>query len=498
LGALAPVPLVISLTAYDWQKAISLVENDYWLVIASLASAIVTAAFLFKARRPVYLISKGSAQWLLLSLGGGATYLIGSYYGSSWLHWAGIPLVYFGLVMYLCGRRFGAYLAPPVAMLSTIVVPYFAGAVVGYVTAAGLVLYTGLIVLAIRNYKVLDTEECESCPSYRAIGFCENCGTKVGHSISIPLPTKGLIIVAVISALVISSLVQVTVPIVSLTGSGLQVNSYRASGLVGSTNLTSFPGFETSLIGTQSNQSLTSFSYKVVGNESVRAIISLSSSQRASSEGALSFYNESALVGTQLLTADQAAFQYAWSQDGVNYTGLLVQSPLAYLSDGRIVQSSAAFFFVQATSNSTGPATHAVTTLANATSSRLQGVKGGYPILTMILGPLSSNMQYVTLAAALVFFGLVGGIARSLDLKATRRFDNSLALSGPEMEVLSAIARGPKDFTRRDLVERIIKLGDSGVDVSFPEKLLRCDLASKEIVSRNGSPILVWAFKVRL
>ena len=494
LGALAPVPLVAILSAYDWSNLISRISQAYWFALISVASAILTGTFLLRARKPQYLISRGSAQWLLLTLGGGVTYLSGSYYGSTLLHWAGIPLVYFGLVAYLCGSRFGAFILPPLAVLSTIIIPSYSGPLASSVAAAALLLYSGLVLRALRNYRTQDMKECELCPSYRASGFCEYCGKRVAQKLSFPLPTRRLILVVIISAVVVAPLVQLTVPVVNLTGSGLQVESYQPSGLQRVTDFMSYPGWTPSLVAAQSNQSLTTFSYQMTGNESVIATLSLSSSSKTSSGGALSFYNDSTLVGEYPLTPGQAALQYAWVQNGMNYTGLLVQSPMTYLSGGAIIQASASFFYVEPMTGGSTPT--GITELANATSNELQGVRSGYPFLTQVLSPVSSNFQYVMLVSALIFFGLIGGIARSTDSEAARRFDNSLGLSGPEMDMLSVIASGPKNFTKKDLVERIAERGDPGVTASFPEKLLRSGLATKEIVTAGGLPKLTWTIRV--
>jgi hypothetical protein len=234
------------------------------------------------------------------------------------------------------------------------------------------------------------------------------------------------------------------------------------------------------------------------GNVSVDATVSVSRSPEISSKGALSSYDESKPAGTVILSPGQTGLRYTWSRNGANYTGLVVESPLTYISGGRVAQSYVTFFFAQSSGAPSGPVKNVVADMANATSSELQGSKSGYAMLTSVVSPVQTYYQYAMLVGAGAFFCVVAGVARSADSNAALRFDNSVGFSDEEMDALAVVAAGPRNFTRKQLAERTRILDDWREVGSFLGKLQDSGLVSKEIVTESGAPKITWKSKVRL
>jgi hypothetical protein len=500
VAAFAPVPLVACFVAYDSGSLASRFGHAYWFALVGVLFSVSVGALVVKVKQPQYMISRGSALWLLVTLAGGVFYFLGSYYGSLGLHLVGIPLVYIGLVAYMGGGRLAGLVALPIAALGSPAIPLYFGGLATEVGVVVLLALSGVLLLGSRYYRAGREEACEQCKSYQSegSGFCEYCGRKLAAAVRFPLPVKRLILAAVVSVLVVSTLVVATLPVVSFSGSGFQIAYYRLSGVEGISNVPSYPGWTTYLTGTTSNHTLSTLSYVIKGNVSVDATVSVSRSPEISSEGALSSYNESKPAGTVILSPGQTGLQYTWSRNGVNYTGLLIGSPLTYISDGRVAQSYATFFFAQPSVTPSGPVKNVVADIANATSSELQGTKSGYDVLTFVVSPIQTYYQYAMLVGAGAFFCVVAGVVRSADSDAALRFDNSVGFSDEEMDALAVIAAGPRNFTWKQLAERMRMAKDWRNVGSFLEKLLDSGLVSKEIVTERGAPKITWKSKARL
>lgn len=497
LSVLAPLPLVVALVVYQFSDFLSLASDD---ALFSLAALIFGAAYLiaiWRVRRPQFSFTKGARTWFLVAASGFGVYLLGSFYGKIALHWEGVLLIYLGLVAYLAGKRFAILLVPGVASITLIPLPTIIAAVTTEALAVVLLAAALVSLLVLAKAKKGAQEGCKECGGYRMKGeqFCGFCGKSLSSTMKFGVPAKRLVVTWLTSAVVIALLVGAMVPYAALSSNGLLVIDHRLSGVSGVTALPSFPGWTSTLTGFEGNRTLATYSYVLSGGGGVNATLALSTKNGVGGMSLIDSHPGASVNGSLSLATGQTAVYYTWTEGGQRYTGVLLTSYVTYLSSGHVVQSFAAFLFSQRSAEA-GVSRSVLQALAGETSSAFLQSRQGGPALTTVIGPISSNYDYALMAASAVLFGIVVGLARSVDSEATRRSDNAFSLPTQEFDALASLEGEKTRWTGQEL-ERVMKpLGGWGSLSPLLERFVSLGLMEREIGIVDGLPRLFWTSKV--
>ena len=124
----APLALTTVLVWQDAPQISGFVLRNLLFSIACLVFSVALSVAIFRVAK-IHLCSKqGSGLLLLIPLVGFLIFLAGSYVGSFGLHWAALPVVYFGVAAYLAGRRATELLLPSITAFGLIPAPSYFGA----------------------------------------------------------------------------------------------------------------------------------------------------------------------------------------------------------------------------------------------------------------------------------------------------------------------------------------------------------------------------------
>ena len=495
LAALAPLPLVVSLALYERAPLASELEREIWFAAAALVFTGTVGVYVVRAYGPQYLLSEGSAAWFMVALVGGGVYILSWFYGRPAVSLVGLVAVYLGLAAYLGGRRIIVYLGAEVLALATLAIPsFFAGdlleavAVVLVASAASLVFHSSRA----RGFAVQD---CDQCQRYRvkAKQSCDRCG-KMLLQPKFGFPYRRLLAVAVATAAVVVLLVGTSVPIASQSNSGLLIVTYGLSGVQQVTPLPSYPGWKVSLVDSQSNQTFTTWDYSLSGG--VNATISLSHTARDSASGALGSTQGLVEKGTTVFSSGEVGLNYAWTRGNSSHVGTLIVAPLTYLSGGQVVEGYAAFFFTGAAPSQRGAQSDGLTAVASATASSLKDAKAGFFLLSTVVGPVGSNLQYAFLVLTGVLFVVVGGVVRGTDADSASRFDSALSLDPAKFKTLALISSCRKQATGAALFDKASTGG--GWDDFSPtlEMFSALGILKRTAVVDSGVPKALWVCRV--
>lgn len=494
LAALAPLPMVVSLALYGNGTLIVELGRDFWFAAAALVFTAAVGTFVVRTLKPQYLLSEGSASWFVVASVGGGMYVLGWYYGQPFMNLSALAALYLGLGGYLGGRRVVWHLGAGILAFATIGTPFLIGGVALDATAVALATSSAFLFYCAGTFKPTAGWDCEQCLHYRVTGmqFCDRCG-KMLREVRFGFPYRRLLMV-VVATMGVVGLLGTSVPVVSQSGSGLLMVSYGVSGAHQVVSIPSAQGSRVALIGTQSNATLTTWQYSMSGG--LHATVSVSRSARESVGGALGSRQGLVENGTTDFPSGFVGVNYAWVDGNSSYRGTLVVSPLTFVSGGQVVKGYAAFFFSGASPSSAGAGPSGLDSVAGATAAALQAAKGGYFLLSTVIGPIQSNLQYAFLVLAGVLFGIVGEKARDADATTARAFDSSLSLDPDQLRTLVTISSGLRSTTGAALLDRVaagVPWGDFRLTL---EAFSALGLLRKTIVVDRGVPKALWKCKV--
>src|SRR4029077_6272526 len=117
LTMLAPLPLLAFLASGNLMLLSAFSLNPFLLVAALSCSGVILALTL-KVAMPHLTLAKGSILLLIPIFLGVLMNLLGFSLAEFGIVWASLPITYLGIIAYLGGNRFAAFLTPSVAVLS--------------------------------------------------------------------------------------------------------------------------------------------------------------------------------------------------------------------------------------------------------------------------------------------------------------------------------------------------------------------------------------------
>ena len=474
-----------------------IIEEDRVFTILSVFAAAMLLATLFRVAKPHFSFVGGSRLWILLSVLGFLVYLLGSIYSRFEFQWMSLPLFYLGTVAFLAGSRVTLYAVPSVLALILLPLPFYLS--VQLVDALDLVLVSAIALSGIAVVTLRPSPAaigCEYCKEGEAkVGdFCEYCG-KIRWPARLSVDGKRLAGVAMATALIIFS-VSVSLPLVTVSDSGVYLTRYSLAGVHEGTALATFPGWSSELSSSSNGLSGSIVTYPVNGKGSDASVsFSISSSRAASARSVFPPHVVIRKNGSQSLAQGESAERVYWSEGGKNMSGLTWSTYSRYVSGVAVESGYLTLLLSTKTQTSSQGGETRLLQLSQTISSRLAAAKQGEWFLTYALGPLLNNLLYVQSGAAFGLFALAAGIARSADFSGGRRLENSLGLRDDEFALLTYLsAKGAR--TGSELLKEDPAFSDWQTLRRTLGKLKEFSLVTNVVQTRMGVPYSLWESKV--
>src|SRR3989441_7669617 len=310
-----------------------IIEGDRVFTILCVFAAAMLLATLFRVAKPHFSFVGGSRLWILLSVLGFLVYLLGSIYSRFEFQWLSLPLFYLGAVTFLAGSRVTLYAVPSVLALILLPLPFYLS--VQLVDALDLVLVSAIVLSGIAVVTLRPSPAaigCEYCKEDEAkVGdFCEYCG-KIRWPARLSVDGKRLAGVAMATALIIFA-VSVSLPLVTVSDSGVYLTRYSLAGVHEDAALATFPGWSSELSSSNGlSGSIVTYSLNGKGSDA-SVSFSISSSRAASAPSVFPPHVVIRNNGSLLLAQGESAERVYWSEGGKNMSGLTWSTYSRYVS----------------------------------------------------------------------------------------------------------------------------------------------------------------------
>src|SRR5712692_9798323 len=222
LAILAPLPL-LTVLALSYSLVFPLLSLNPLLIVGLTSCSGVILALTLRVAMPQVRLAKGSVLLLIPSLLGILMGVVGFSLGRPSMVWASLPLTYLGIVAYLGGGRFAAYLTPSVAVLAALPVFVLVSPGTAYIVALSLLGVAGFLTLICLRFRPMHQRGCEYCVGYfeRDAMFCDFCGRRLSGLLKIQAPGKRLLGSLASGLILITLTFTGSSNIPSLLGSGL-------------------------------------------------------------------------------------------------------------------------------------------------------------------------------------------------------------------------------------------------------------------------------------
>lgn len=421
-------------------------------------------------------------------------YLFGTYIGNGIVQFVSIILTFLLVVAIIAGIGCALIASPALLFL---LYPLFAMTGLAFPLSLIFFSFSGLLVYLSSKIKRIEAERCEYCSSYEREGrnFCLYCGRLLNEPPFI-FPYRKIVGMLVISLLFLAAF-QVNVFVYANSEGSVEVKMINLGTVK---NISPFPvsaGFSISapVIVNDVNGTIYIYnmSYDNVLNQKV--YLTFAGDPASGLSNLITFTSARIFYASEPGPANEL---YAWNESGVRFLGLSTYFPV-YLMQGNKISFEYASLLVG--EDSITFSQEGGETISNFIN-RLNTFNSNLLAYSFVL-VIYSNLVYwsgIIEAAILVAVMLIlAYLARSIDYKKRRIFDNSLALSSSEFNLLVRLRDGKKEKIGQELLQSAAS-NPSKVSwreiLAFLEKLRYLGLVDERIKVISGRAKLVWRFRV--
>jgi hypothetical protein len=492
--ALVPLPAVLALGSQALQPGLS--DPLFATALAAFSSAFLVLTL--RKSKPQYSIGRGSASWSLVAVLGFCLYLLGSFLGEHLLQWAALPPVYLGLAACLGGKRFASHLIPSVLIIALLPLQAFLDPTLvegGTGLTFGLAVFSAALAVRFRPPR---QEMCAYCKTYDLQGrsFCDHCGVRLSRPFEVMIPGRRVLTMGA-AVLAVVLLLGVTLPVLSLSGTGLHIADYGLSGGSKFSSLPAAPGWTSSFKGHASDSNATTFDYILTdGTNDVNATLALSRTPGLSELAATGGYLNATQDGVLLPPGGSSGAQFSFTDGGKSYSGLLVSSDANYLLVGEAQQAYASYFFAWPSSVPSTVVAYGIVPLADASTVDLARAGQTGSIVVWFFSLVQTNELIALGLCAAALFTAIGGVATNIDRSSRRRFDNSLGVDEKEFAILESMSARKSSETGKAILRTCGLEHDWSALSPILEKLERYGLLEREVATADGIPKIFWKSKV--